>query len=61
MTAAELREQIDRLVSRAPKPEKIATVDTARAFKKIVSEAKKAKSLEKLQSSFNTLRSFYGV
>ena len=61
MTAQELREQIERLISRAPKPEKIATVDTARSFKKVVTEAKKAKSLEKLQSSFNNLRGFYGV
>jgi len=61
MTAAELREQIERLLARRVPPEKIATVNTARAFKNAVIEAKKAKSLEKLQSSFNTLRSFYGV
>lgn len=61
MTAAELKEQIERLIGRAPQPEKIATVDTARAFKRTVAEAKKAKSLEKLQSTFNNLRGFYGV
>lgn len=59
MTAAELREQIDRLVNRAPKPEKIASVNSSREFKRIVGEARKAKSLEKLQSAFNNLRGFY--
>jgi len=61
MTAAELREKLDWMLRKSPDPKKIETVDTARAFKRIVGEAKKAKSLEKLQSAFNNLRGFYGI
>lgn len=61
MTAAELKEQIERLIKRAPLADKVASVNSARAFKASVTEAKKAKSLEKLQSSFNSLRGYYGV
>jgi hypothetical protein len=61
MTAAELREQIERLLARRIPPEKIATIDSARAFKRAAIEAQKAKSLAKLQSAFNNLRGFYGV
>lgn len=59
MTKDELKAEVQKLLRRAPKPEAIANVKTAREFKELVKKANSAASLEKLQPIFNQLRNFY--
>ena len=61
MTADEYREELSKLIKKAPRPEAIASVKTARAFKEVAMKAQKisGKSLMQLQTIFNTPRSYY--
>ena len=59
MTADELRKHIADLIRKPPRPASIATVDSVREFKKCVQNAQKARTMERLQSTFNQLRSYY--
>jgi hypothetical protein len=61
MTADEYRDELNKLVRKAPRPESIATVQAARAFKDAAKKAQKvgSKSLMQLQTIYNQLRGFY--
>lgn len=61
MTADEYRAELHKLIRKAPRPEKIATVDSALAFKEIAKKAQKVsnKGAAQLQQIFNQLRNYY--
>lgn len=59
MTKEELVQRIHALLQRAPAPARIETVNTARAFKRAVVEARKAKSPEKLTQALRQLEPYY--
>lgn len=59
MKASEYRKEIDALLRRNPKAEKIASIQAVENFKEVVAKAKKASSLEKLQDAHNQLKGFY--
>lgn len=59
MSKAEVQALIKAMLLKAPKPEAIADVKTARQFKELVKKAQSASSVEKLQPIYNQLRNFY--
>jgi len=58
MKAIEYKKEIDALLMKNPRAEKIASIQSVEKFKDAVSKAKKASSLEKLQSAYNQLKGF---
>lgn len=59
MTLAEMKQEIESLLRRAPEPERVSSVSTATAFKKAVKDAQSAKSAEKLRSALIVLKGYY--
>jgi hypothetical protein len=61
MTADEYRAEIPALLRKCPRPEAIATVQSARNFKELCKKAGRlgGKSLTQLQTIFNQLKGYY--
>ena len=61
MTADEYRILLGDLVRKAPRPETLASVQAARAFKDAVKKAKKSngKNATQLQTIYNQLKAYY--
>lgn len=54
-----MRHLIDGLLMTAPNLTKVATHQAVQEFMKVAESAKKAKSLEKMKSSYNQLKGYY--
>lgn len=59
MTLDEMKAEVQRMLSRNPKPQAIETQKTASEFKVVVKKAQAAKSREKLESALNQLKGYY--
>ena len=60
----QLREEIRTLLTRTPRPDRIATIQQVRAFKSMhekASKAVKGRNVEQIQSLRAELGAFYGV
>ena len=59
VTSTELRAQIDELLKKQPKPERVQWSHQVVDFKQAVSRAKSASKTAALQSALNALKTFY--
>ena len=59
MSKQEVTDKIKALLSKAPKPERIASVQTARRFKSAADAAIKAKSQAKAEEALRQLEVYY--
>lgn len=59
MTKAEIEALIKAMLLKPPRPEKIATVDASREFKRLCAKAQSCGSLAKLVPIYNQLKGFY--
>lgn len=61
MTKKECLEQIKLLINKAPRPDAIATIQAARAFKEVVSKANKCstKNVSSVIQIYDQLKGYY--
>lgn len=59
MTKVDIEALIKAMLLKPPRPEKIATVDASREFKRLCAKAQSCHSLAKLEPIYNQLKAYY--